>query len=86
MKPAQLNSGVVVRAWMMPPASRMRSPIGVVSSATASLNASDAMVAGSPSISTSSLRPIGNPSSGRASSGLRAYTASAAFACASARS
>ncbi len=41
VKPAQLNSGVVVRAWTMPPAARMRSPTTAVSLATSSLWMSD---------------------------------------------
>ena len=37
VKAAQENSGVVVRAWMMPPASRMRSAMMALRSGTASL-------------------------------------------------
>src|SRR3954447_1271684 len=57
VKPAQENSGVVVRACGMPPAARIRSAIGSVTSAISSRASSDPPLHGWPVIGTSSLMP-----------------------------
>ena len=86
VKAAQLNSGVVARAWTMPPAARTRSAIGAVWSATSSRIVSDPLDQGRPSIGTSSFIATGRPSSARASSPAPAYRSAASRACSSASS
>ena len=68
VKPAVENSGVVVRACAMPPAARMRSAIGSVTSAISSRCSSEPMLHGWPVIGTSSLMPTQMPSSARGAS------------------
>ena len=83
---AQQNSGVVVRTWMMPPASITRCTLPAVTSAISSLKTSDPAVQGWPATSTSSLTATGMPSSGRGAPPLPAKRASARRAACSASS
>src|SRR4029077_10210681 len=62
---AQENSGVVVRACTMPPASRIRCAKAAVSSATASRSGSEPSVLRCPAISASSFTATGRPSRGK---------------------
>jgi len=62
---AQQNSGVVVLACTMAPASMMRWTKAVVCSATTSRRGSDPSVFRCPAISASSFTATGRPSSGR---------------------
>jgi hypothetical protein len=62
---AQQNSGVVVRACTMPPASMIRCTKALVFSATTSRSGSDPSVLWWPAISASSFTATGRPSSGR---------------------
>ena len=61
VKPAQLNSGVVVRACTMPPAARTRCATTAVSSAIRSLVSRDPPEQGWPAIGISSLIATGMP-------------------------
>src|SRR5258708_21747166 len=58
------NSGVVVLACTIPPASMIRWTNGAVSSAITSRSASEPSVLGWPAIGASSLTATGSPSSG----------------------
>src|SRR5215472_8850892 len=80
---AQENSGVVVLAWTIPPASMIRWTNGAVVSATTSRIVKEPSVFLWPAIGASSLTATGSPSSGRAASPLPAYLASAALAACS---
>ena len=62
---AQENSGVVVLACTMPPASMIRCTKALVLSATSSRSGSDPSVLCWPAISASSFTATGRPSSGR---------------------
>ncbi len=62
---AQQNSGVVVLACTMPPASMIRCTKALVLSATLSRSGSDPSVLRWPAISASSFTATGRPSSGR---------------------
>src|SRR5215472_305818 len=62
---AQENSGVVVLACTMPPASMIRCTKAAVFSATTSRSGSDPRVLRCPAISASSFTATGRPSSGR---------------------
>ena len=72
VNPAHENSGVVERAWMMPPASMIRSATAVVVWPMSSLCISEASDSGSPTIDSSSLSATGSPSRGRGGSPLPA--------------
>ena len=63
---ADENSGVVVRAWTIPPASMMRCAIGSVLVAISSLNSTEPCVNRCPAICGSSFTATGSPSKGRA--------------------
>src|SRR5258707_5005201 len=80
------NSGVVVLAWTIPPASMIRWTNAAVSLATTSRSGSDPTVLRCPPIGASSLTATGSPSSGPAGSPRPAYLASAALAAAIASS
>ena len=67
VKKEQLNSGVVVRAWMIPPAARMRSMTGAFSVATFPAFTTEPSVSDRPAIACFSLVATGMPSSGRGS-------------------
>ena len=64
VKPAQENSGVAVRAWTMPPASRMRWLTVLVWSGMKSFISSEPFEVGWPAMKLSSLMQMGRPSSG----------------------
>jgi hypothetical protein len=64
---AQQNSGVVVCACTMPPASMIRCTNGAVCEGTSPRNGGDPRVLGLPAIDASSFTATGSPSSGRAS-------------------
>ena len=84
---AQQNSGVVVLACTMPPASMIRCTNAAVWSATTSRSGSEPSVLRCPAIGASSLTATGRPSSGRGGAPpLPAYRASAARAASSASS
>src|SRR4051794_19887401 len=78
VKPAQQNSGVVVRAWTIPPAAMIRSTTGCVRVATLSRSSVEPSRQGRPAIGCSSLIATGTPSRGLASP--RAYRSPASLA------
>ena len=80
------NSGVVVLACTIPPASMMRCTKAAVSGATTSRSGSEPSVLRCPAIGASSLTATGSPSSGPSGSPCPAYLASAALAASSASS
>ncbi len=68
VNPAQLNSGVAVRMWMIPPAFWIRSMIGWSYFATSSISASDPCFHERPAIGCSSFAATHTPSRGRGAS------------------
>ena len=81
---AQENSGVVVLACTMPPASMIRWAKAAVCSATASRSGSEPRVLRWPAIGASSFTATGSPSSGRGAGPAAAYRSCAARAASSA--